>query len=108
MNSTELNYRDKKYINKKIYEAAGAEDLIIKMIKLLSKSVENKDKKSEQVVTVEKMCLTVAKNIDIKEDEDVSLAETIYKYAIGSGYLRVENGRVSLTQKSKRILGLKV
>lgn len=106
MNSNEMNYRDKKYIDRKRYEDEGAEELIFNVIKLLAKSIENKDRKSEQVSTVEKMCLDVAKTTKIKDVAHISLAETIYKYAIGSGYFRVEKGRVSLTQKSKRFLNI--
>jgi hypothetical protein len=98
------NNRDIKYIDKKRYHGEGADELIIEVIKLLSKSVENKINKSEQISAVEKFCLSVAQSTKIKDIAAISLADTIYTYAIGSGYLRVEKGRVSLTQKSKKIL----
>lgn len=102
LNEQNMNHRDKKYINKKIFKNAGEDELILKVIKLLSKS----PKRSEQISVVQKMCLDVAKESDSKEKEYQNLSETIYKYAVGSSYIRVEKGRVSLTQKSKKLLGI--
>lgn len=101
-----LTERDKKYIDKKRYEREGAENIIFEMIRLFSKAIAQKDNKSEQISSIQKMCLSVAKTRELKEDEYVFLADSIYQYAIGSGYIRVDKGRIYLTQKSKNKLFL--
>lgn len=102
-----LTHRDKKYLDKKRYQREGSDELIFELIKLFNQSVQNKEKPSQQVSFVENLCFKISSEKDLKQDEQKFLADTIYKYALGNGFLRVEKGRVTLTQKSKKHLGIK-
>lgn len=101
-----MNNRDKKYLDKKRFEREGSDELIFELIQKIKTYFDKNSKKSEQVSVIEKFCFDVVKSKDLKEDDKNSLADTILKYAEGSGYLRIEKGRVSLTTKSKKYFAI--